>query len=144
MFTTAEFNLEKWKLCFLSERKHGRVKCLTNPELIRIFITLAKICRKLIGLQIERSDRPPEFLKSGSTEQDFQQTVKQEDDLNFYSSLQKTRASKLAYFLRTIPGISSFNMPFMIEFRDSILSFGYYQDSRNKQQMHQSRRDSNI
>lgn len=48
-----------------------------------------------------------EFLKTGTTEEDFQQAVKQEAAKHLLQSIERAGASSRAHFLRTFVAIAS-------------------------------------
>lgn len=71
-------------------------RCLTNLELISNSSTLSKTGRRTIGRYLEGLDDLPEFLKTGTAEEDFR-TGTQEQVRYLLYSLERTRASLGAY-----------------------------------------------
>jgi hypothetical protein len=65
------------------------------------------IGRRLIGRYLPGSDLSPSFLKTGTTDEDFQQEGKQDSAKHLLYSLARTGESSGEHILRTIDGILS-------------------------------------
>lgn len=93
--SASSVDIEKRQLCSLSDRRDCDVRYFTNLAWIRSSSSFTNRGRRLIGLQSEGSDGSLEFLSTGTTDDRFQQSGKQEDASHLLYSLEKQVASSV-------------------------------------------------
>ena len=81
--------------------------CLVKLSLIKDSKILLILGRRLIGRCLPRSDLSSSFLKTGTTNEDFQQEGKQDSAKQLFYSLARTGECSGEHILRTIAGILS-------------------------------------